>query len=100
MQKPRQKQPAAERIDLALWQIAVTAEVAYRDPDPQKRRAFIDLHAERVALYVLLREHEHDAEAAATTAVAAAIRGIKSLRSPEAASYCASNADALCALPK
>ena len=100
VQKPHQKQPVAQRIDLVRWQMAVTAEVAYRDPDPQKRRAFIDFHGERVALYLVLREHEHDEDAAAITAAGAVIREIKSMRSPEAAAYCAANAEPLCALPK
>jgi hypothetical protein len=99
-QKPRPQQTIAERISLARWQIALTAEVAYRDTDPQKRRAFIDLHAERVAIYLVLREHEHDADPAATSAVNAAIREIRSMRSPEAAAYCASNPDPVCAFAK
>jgi hypothetical protein len=99
-QKPHTQQTVAERISLARWQMAVTAEVAYRDPDPEKRRAFIDLHAERVAIYLVLREHEHDAEETAIGATSAAIRELRSLRSPEAAAYCASKPEPVCALPK
>ena len=51
---------------LVRWQIDLTAEVAYRDPDPARRRAFIDLHAERVALYEILREHAHDPDGVAS----------------------------------
>jgi hypothetical protein len=98
--KPHLNQTVAERISLARWQMAVTAEVAYRDPDPQKRRAFIDLHAERVAIYLVLREHEHDAEEGAIDATRAAIRELRSMRSPEATAYCAANSDSVCALPK
>jgi hypothetical protein len=99
-QKPHTQQTVAERISLARWQMALTAEVAYRDPDPEKRRAFIDLHAERVAVYLVLREHEHDEESTAISATSAAIRELRSLRSPEAAAYCASRPEPVCALPK
>jgi hypothetical protein len=92
-----------EWLKLLRWQIDLTAEVAYRDPDPGKRRAFIDLHAERVALYAILREHAHDPDAATTAgnAAHAALRTLRALRSPEAVAFCeADPKNDVCGLPK
>ena len=79
-----------EWLKLVRWQIDLTAEVAYRDPDPAKRRAFIDLHAERVAVYAILRTHEQDPDAVASAgeAAQATLRRLRVQRSPEAKAFC------------
>lgn len=88
---------------LVRWQIDLTAEVAYRDPDPARRRAFIDLHAERVAVDEILREHAHDPDGAASArdAALAALRGLRALRSPEAVAFCeADPKNDVCGFPR
>ena len=92
-----------EQLKLLRWQIDLTAEVAYRDPDPAKRRAFLDFHSERVALYAIVREHARDPEALETSDSAArdTLRRLRELRSPEAVAYCDANPkEAFCVVPK
>src|SRR5262245_256273 len=97
--EPRTPPKLVEQMKRLRWQIDLSAEVAYRDPDPAKRRAFLDFHAERVALYAALNDHARDPDALVTADAAAhdTFRRLRELRSSEAAAYCeASPKDPLC----
>lgn len=103
VERPTTPAKLVEWLKLIRWQMDLTGEVALRDPDPAKRRAFVDLHAERVALYATLREHAHDPDAVtgAAAAAQAALRSLRALRSPEAAAFCeADPKNDVCGFPR